>query len=274
MLMESRQWLEQELEQINKWERTQGKVRIWDRIGRIPFALLDKVTPDFIQDKLGKALDELGKFVQTGGGYLSSEKAVANYFSNQQVRTIADAAMMPVSAMDEAADRVAGTRTNIATVQGASTGFGGIFTLSLDIPVLLGLQLKTLQDIAMCYGFNPADPKERLFIVKVMQFVTSDNHGRDAILKQMGSLDAGSEKARREMVSELKGWREVVMSFRDRWGMKKMFQLIPVAGLVFGAITNRSTISELAETGAILYRKRRIQERLASLERNSQPAGL
>ncbi|EMR06805.1 EcsC protein family protein [Bhargavaea cecembensis DSE10] len=264
--MESRQWLEQELEQIRRWEKDQGKVRIWDRIGRIPFALLDKVTPEFIQNKVGKALDELGKFVQTGGGYLSSEKAVANYFHNQQVRTIADARRMPVSAMDEAADRVSGTRTNVATVQGASTGFGGIFTLSLDIPVLLGLQLKTLQDIAMCYGFDPADPKERLFIVKVMQYVTSDNHGRDSIIKQMDHLDGGSEEARREVVSELKGWREVVLSFRDRWGMKKMFQLIPVAGLVFGAITNRNTISELAEAGTILYRKRRIRERLATLD--------
>lgn len=270
--MESKQWLEQELEQIRKWEKNQGKVRIWDRIGRIPFALLDKVTPDFIQDKVGKALDELGKFVQTGGGYLSSEKAVTSYFNNPQIRTIADVRQMPVSAMDEAADRVTGTRTNIAAVQGASTGFGGIFTLSLDIPVLLGLQLKTLQDIAMCYGFDPVDPKERLFIVKVMQFVTSDSHGRDSILKQMDHLDGGSEEAKREVVSELKGWREVVMSFRDRWGMKKMFQLIPVAGLVFGAITNRNTISELAEAGAILYRKRRIRERLASLEQDAQTA--
>lgn len=267
--MESRQWLEQELEQIRKWEKSQGKKKIWDRIGRIPFALLDKVTPDFIQDKVGKALDELGKFVQMGGGYLSSEKSVANYFSNQQVRTISDAARMPVSAMDEAADRVAGNRTKMATVQGASTGFGGIFTLSLDIPVLLGLQLKTLQDIAMCYGYDPTDPTERLFIVKVMQFVTSDSHGREATLKQLDHLDQGSEEARREIVSELKGWREVVMSFRDRWGMKKMFQLIPVAGLVFGAITNRNTISELAEAGTILYRKRRIRERLASLKQRN-----
>lgn len=268
--MESRQWLEQELKAIEKWEKAQRKVWIWEKLGRLPFALLDKVTPAFIQDKVGKAVDELGKFVQTGGGYLSTEKAVSNYFNNQQVRTIADAEKLPVSAMDEAASRVAESRTSLATVQGASTGVGGVFTLSLDIPVLIGLQLKTLQDIAMCYGYNPVDLNERLFIVKVMQFVSSESHSRDTILRQMEKLDGAGDEARREVASELKGWREVIMSFRDRWGMKKLFQMIPVAGLVFGAITNRNAISELAETGAVLYRKRRIRQRLEAIEQNDR----
>ena len=41
-----------------------------------------------------------------------------------------------------------------------------------------------------------------------------------------------------------------------------MFQMIPIAGLVFGAFINRSAINDIGEAGMMLYRKRRIVERL------------
>jgi len=36
------------------------------------------------------------------------------------------------------------------------------------------------------------------------------------------------------------------------------FQMIPIAGLVFGAFINRSAVKDIAEAGKMLYRKRRI----------------
>ncbi|WP_040228543.1 EcsC family protein [Bhargavaea cecembensis] len=267
--MESKQWLEQELRQIRRWERSQGGSWFWERIGKIPFKILDKLTPAFIHRKIGTALDEIGKFIQTGGGYLSSEKAVSGFFQDSQIRTLADVPGLPIRMMDTAAERVGEGRSKAAAVQGASTGIGGIFTLSIDIPLLLGLQLKTLQDIAMCYGYDPKLPEERLFIVKIMQFVSSDASGKKLVLKQLGLMNENPDAARKEVVSELRGWREVVYSYRERWGWKKLFQMVPVAGFVFGAITNRGVIRELAEAGKVFYRKRRIEERLEWYDRDA-----
>lgn len=42
--------------------------------------------------------------------------------------------------------------------------------------------------------------------------------------------------------------------------------MIPIAGLVFGAFINRSAVNDIAEAGKMLYRKRRILERLAVQE--------
>ena len=63
----------------------------------------------------------------------------------------------------------------------------------------------------------------------------------------------------------MQGWREVVFSYRDQMGWKKLFQMIPIAGLVFGAFINRSAVNDIAEAGKMLYRKRRIIERLAPI---------
>lgn len=65
-----------------------------------------------------------------------------------------------------------------------------------------------------------------------------------------------------QVFSQIQGWREVVQTYRDSFGTKKLFQLIPVAGMIFGSISNKETIEDVAEAGKMLYRKRRILARL------------
>lgn len=262
---ETKEQLRKELKKSEDWEKDQSDLWFWEKIGRLPFKILDKFTPSFVQNKVGVILDELGQYVQSGGSYLSSVSSVTSYYPNREVKNLEDVAAIPILEMDQAVTKLTGNRKRLATVQGASTGIGGIFTLTIDIPLLLGMQLKTLQDIAICYGYNPEDKKERMYIVKVLQFVSSDIVGKKAILNQLSLIDSPEdEQAKREVISELQGWREVVFTYRDQVGWKKLFQMIPIAGLLFGAFINRSAVNDIAEAGMMLYRKRRIKERLAN----------
>jgi hypothetical protein len=264
-LIDSKDWLIEELKKVENWEKDQSGLWFWEKLGRLPFKLIDKLTPAFIQKKIGMILDELGQYVQNGGSYLSSESSLSTYYPDLADHTLEEAAKLPLSTMDQAVEKLTGNRKKLATIQGASTGIGGIFTLTIDIPLLLGLQLKTLQDIAICYGYDPKDKKERLFIVKCLQFVSADIVGKQSILKQITRFDQKDDTAKREVLSEMQGWREVVFSYRDQMGWKKLFQMIPIAGLVFGAFINRSAVNDIAEAGKMLYRKRRIIERLAPI---------
>ena len=261
--MDSQDWLKEELKKVENWEKDQSDLWFWEKLGRLPFKIIDKLTPAFIQKKIGVILDELGQYIQTGGNYLSSVSSLSSYYPDLTVHSLDEAAILPLSTMDKAVEKLTHTRKKLATIQGASTGIGGIFTLTIDIPLLLGLQLKTLQDIAICYGYDPNDKKERLFIVKCLQFVSADIVGKQSILKQLSHFDDKNDSAKREVLSEIQGWREVVFSYRDQMGWKKLFQMIPIAGLLFGAIINRSAVNDIAEAGKMLYRKRRIIERLA-----------
>ncbi|WP_419960853.1 EcsC family protein [Psychrobacillus sp. BM2] len=262
-MVDSQEWLQTELVKVETWEKDQGDLWFWEKLGRLPFKLMDKWTPKFIQTKMGSLIDELGQYVQTGGSYLSSTSKIKSYFPNLGIENMEDVNGLSISTMDKAVEGITKNRKNIATVQGAGTGIGGIFTLSIDIPFLLGLQLKTLQDIAICYGYDPNDKKERLFIIKCLQFISSDIVGKQVILSQLSKFDQQDEGTKREVLSEIQGWREVVLSYRDQFGWKKLFQMVPIAGLVFGAFINRSAINDIAEAGMMLYRKRRIVERLS-----------
>lgn len=261
-MTDSKEWLLNELKKVEEWEKGQSDLWFWEKLGRLPFKLIDKWTPEFIQSKIAFLLDELGQYVQTGGSYLSSVTSIPNYYEDSAVQTLNQVKKLPISSMDVASGKITSNRKKLATIQGASTGIGGVFTLTIDIPLLLSLQLKTLQDIAICYGYDPNEKEERLFVVKCLQFVSSDIVGKQAILAHLSQFDNPDDASKREVMSELQGWREVVFSYRDQLGWKKLFQMIPIAGLVFGAVINRSAVNDIAETGKMLYRKRRIVERL------------
>ncbi|WP_077617085.1 EcsC family protein [Bacillus sinesaloumensis] len=266
--MESKEILEIELKRIEAWEKEQSGLWFWERIGRLPFKILDKLTPKFIHDKIGVLLDEIGSYLQTGGKYLVQEKAILNLVekkTNTTIESISDIEKIPVQAMIEASQEHAEKWTKVATLQGATTGVGGIFTLAVDIPAILSMSLKTLQEIAIIHGFDPKDKNERIFIIKCLQFSSADIVGKQAILKELSSFYQGRSSSN-EMMSQLQGWREVVYTYRDQFGWKKLFQMIPIAGIIFGAISNRSMIQDLTETGNMLYRKRRILERMQDVQ--------
>ncbi|NYE06950.1 hypothetical protein F4694_003730 [Bacillus niacini] len=265
--VESIDYLNDELKKIEAWEKEQKDLWFWEKIGRLPFMLLDKLTPKFIQDKIGLAIDEIGNYIQTGGQYLIKEENILKKFAPDLSSDELDIGILeqvPISKMDEIADELRSSRTKMATVQGATTGIGGLFTLAIDIPVLLGLSLKVLQEISICYGYDPKEKSERIFIVKCLQFTSSDIVGKKAILEELSSFRQGGQN--QQMISQLQGWREVVTTYRDSFGWKKLFQMIPIAGMIFGAFINRSSINDVAEAGKMLFRKRRILERLYDID--------
>lgn len=281
--MESREILDGELEHILKWEKEQKDLFIWDKIGRLPFAMLDKVMPKAIKQKIGDSLNEVGQYLQTGGKFLVQKKKVAKLLQEEAERAgypmtsdyiyrleqdtntentakIHSAEKLPLEVLDRVADNITESRSKFAAAQGAATGFGGIVTIAADIPLVMGLSLKVLQEMALCYGYDPDDPLERVFIVKCLQFSSADIVGKKAIIEELADYDNPEKQV--EVISQMQGWREVFNSYSESFGWKKLFQLVPIAGMIFGSVSNKNTIQDVAEAGKMLYKKRLILQRL------------
>lgn len=275
MRTESKDDLLQGLKEVEAWEAEQKSLWFWERLGRLPFVLLDRITPQFVREKLGTAVDEMAAFLETGGTYLVQEEAVYSRFHARrgqgqgqgQALGAQEVTGVPLTVMNEVANEIKESRATFATVQGATTGIGGIFTLALDIPLLLGTSLKVLQEMALCYGYRPEEKRERLFVVKCLQFASSDIVGKKAIIEELSQFD--NPAAQKDVLAQLQGWREVVVTYTENFGWKKLFQMVPLAGILFGAYLNRSTVQDVAEAGMMLYRKRRILERLRQVEEES-----
>ncbi|MDK8182963.1 EcsC family protein [Paenibacillus sp. UMB4589-SE434] len=271
---EQRDTLLQAKMEIEKWEKEQRDLWFWEKIGRIPFMIIDKLSPKILQRKVGQVLDEVGSYLHTGGRYLIQEKHVLNKIEShwkktapQQGLTVAsidDVQHVPLAVRDEVASQLRESHKTAAFAQGATTGFGGIFTLAIDIPAILGISLKVIQETAISYGFDPNEREERVFVVKCMQFASSDIVGKQAILKELTEFHRADRD--REALSEMQGWRETMIAFTDNFGWKKLFQAIPIAGMVFGSFMNRSLIHDVAETAQMMYRKRVVLKMLQEMD--------
>uniref|UniRef100_UPI0020BFBB18 EcsC family protein n=1 Tax=Lysinibacillus sp. D4B1_S16 TaxID=2941231 RepID=UPI0020BFBB18 len=70
--------------------------------------------------------------IQSGGNSLINEQAmiqkVRNHSSTEHILGISDIGQIPLEDMITLSDKLQNERVKFATVQGASTGFGGIFT--------------------------------------------------------------------------------------------------------------------------------------------------
>src|SRR6478736_5514470 len=239
--MSEHEQLRVELRKIEKWEKDQKGLFFWERLARLPFSALDKVTPKFIHQKIEKLLDEIAKYVDNGGQYLANTSATLEKASAQ----LQEKKQLSIEDIQH------------LSLQETTTWVGVIFTLAIDIPFVLGLTLKTLQEVAVSYGYDPTEQEERIFMVKCMQFSSSDIVGKRAILEELASGN------RTQSLQQLQGWREVFLTYRDNLGWKKLFQMIPIAGMVFGAYINKQAISDIGEVGMMLYRKRRILEKVS-----------
>ncbi|MDQ3291437.1 MAG: EcsC family protein [Bacteroidota bacterium] len=141
-----------------------------------------------------------------------------------------------------------------AAAEGGITGAGGILLGLADFPLLLGLKLKMLYDIAALYGHNISDYKERIYLLFIFQLTFSSQEQRTHIYHQMVSW----EKQKHNLPDDIHqfDWRTFQQEYRDYIDLAKMAQLIPVIGAPVGAVVNYRLLDKLGRFAMNAYQMR------------------
>lgn len=143
---------------------------------------------------------------------------------------------------------------NTAAVEGGVTGAGGLLLGLADFPILLGLKIKLLFEIASLYGFDVNDYKERVYLLHIFELAfSSHEHRRNVYLKMVD----WAEKSR-QMPDDIHlfDWRSFQQEYRDYLDIAKMAQLIPVIGAPVGIVVNYRLVKKLGVTAMNAYRMR------------------
>jgi hypothetical protein len=144
-----------------------------------------------------------------------------------------------------------------AAVEGGVTGAGGILLGFVDFPVLIGIKIKLLFDIAVLYGFDINDYKERVYLLHIFELAfSSDSHRRDVYLEMIDW-----ENKSKDLPDDINqfDWRNFQQEYRDYLDIAKMAQLIPVIGAPIGFVVNSRLIKKLGITAMNAYRMRLIE---------------
>jgi len=180
------------------------------------------------------------------GVLFGAKHTTSNILSNVELRDREDAVRKKIDSY-----------RNTAAIEGGITGAGGILLGLADFPILLGIKLKLLFEIASLYGFNVYDYKERVYILHIFELAfSSDEHRRNIYLEmtdwetRCNSLPADINQF---------DWRNFQQEYRDYIDLAKMAQLVPVIGAPVGVIVNSRLIKKLGVTAMNAYRMRLIK---------------
>ena len=145
-----------------------------------------------------------------------------------------------------------------AAVEGGITGAGGILLGLADFPLLIGIKIKLLFEIASLYGLDVDDYKERVYILHIFELAFSSHKHRKTIYLKMENWDEKSK----ELPADIHqfDWRHFQQEYRDYIDLAKMAQLIPVIGAPVGILVNYRLIKKLGYTAMNAYRMRLLDD--------------
>ena len=146
-----------------------------------------------------------------------------------------------------------------AAVEGGITGAGGILLGLADFPILIGIKIKLLFDIATLYGFDVNNYKERLYILHIFELAFSSDVHRKNVYNKMTDWDQRTK----ELPDDIHqfDWRNFQQEYRDYIDLAKMAQLIPVIGAPVGVLVNYRLIKKLGITAMNAYRMRILKDK-------------
>ena len=141
-----------------------------------------------------------------------------------------------------------------AMAEGAATGAGGLLLGIADFPLLLGIKVKLLYDIAAIYGFDVKDYKERIYILNIIQLSFSSQEHMKRVYYNMANWRYYENK----LPSDINDfdWRKFQQEYRDYLDLAKLFQLVPFIGAAVGLLVNGRLLDKLGYTAINAYRLR------------------
>lgn len=151
-------------------------------------------------------------------------------------------------------DRRIDTYKKTGAAEGGITGAGGFLTSMADFPILLGIKIKMLFDIASLYGFDIKDYRERLYLLYIFQLAFSSDEERRKVYHTIEDWNSKLHTLPQDIHDF--DWLTFQTEYRDYIDLAKLAQLIPFIGAAVGAIANYRLIQKLGTTAKQAYRMR------------------
>ena len=227
------------LSELRQWQKKmQSKPSLLNRLSKGMQTKINSYIPEKVHNAITATIKQMIKGVLFG----------AKWTTKKPVEIVS------LQATEEALERMIKNYRNTAAAEGGITGAGGILLGLADFPILLGIKLKMLFDIAAAYGFDVKDYKERVYILHIFELAFSSQEHRQNIYVKMHNWDE-KKQALPDDINQFE-WRAFQQEYRDYIDLAKMAQLIPGIGAVVGVVVNYKLINQLGSTAMNAYRMR------------------
>ena len=233
---------QQAVKELYRWKKqVTKKPSVVDRFSKKMQGKLNSYIPEKIHTALTIAIRQMVRAVLFGAAYITSQKPGGDLLLTETAVRARIAAY-----------------SKTAAAEGGITGAGGILLGLADFPLLLGIKMKFLFDIAALYGYDVKDYRERLFMLTIFQLAFSGRQHRREIFSHAEHWDEYIQTIPPNL--EQFDWRAFQQEYRDYLDLAKMLQLVTGIGAIVGLVVNYKLIHKLGDTAMNAYRLRWQQE--------------
>jgi len=222
---------------------------------------------DSVFDTVGKAIEAL----------LSGLKSTTNYTINDiEIRArLEESSKMfkeKLEAVDETAHHYWNWHIAYAAGEGAFLGSGGIASLAADIPVILGMTIRLIQEIGICYGFEIDSENEKEYIMHILMagsaldiksktdYIMAIKKIETALIKvAQGKMDLSAAGEEIKAAALITASNEFAEKLGIQITKRKALQMVPLLGGLVGGCFNATFINDVGQSAYMNYRRRRIE---------------
>ncbi|MDC0358049.1 EcsC family protein [Oligoflexia bacterium] len=265
-----REYVENAKLEIEEWESQ--KPGFLNHVGDLVLIpaqhVASRLIPGFVQSAATKAVQKSVEKLSGAAQLISDEEEIQRYLEEELEKHKDE-----LRAADEVARHYWNWNIACGIGEGGATGALGLMGLAADIPALLTLSLRSIQQVGRSYGYDMQAWEEREYAMHIlrvgsassfkskMEFLVSLKHVEQVLVKvsveKMGAALAQKEIGRYSLLG-------VVTQFAEKLGVhltrRKALQMVPIIGAVVGASFNAVFVNDVGQAAYMLYRRRRIAE--------------
>jgi uncharacterized protein (DUF697 family) len=241
------------LEELKLWERKIiRRPSFMNKLSKSVQTKFNSYIPEKVHHAITVAIKQMIRGVLFGAEHVTREPA----------------SIISLEATEGNVRRLINSYKHAAAAEGGLTGAGGFLLALADFPILIGMKMKMLFDIAALYGYSVKDYKERIYLLHIFQLTFSSQQRRKEVYALM--INWNEQKLKLPDDIHQFDWRNFQQEYRDFIDLAKMAQLIPGIGAIVGFVVNYKLLKNLGETAINAYRKRWVDDkRLPMTNKNS-----
>ncbi len=273
------------LQEIKEWELAGPGLLIKsiDILG-LPLQMIIRSVPEAVKRSVGMAVMGFMEMLKDVSYWSFSNRGILREAEKCGIRAerISELADQDLEKLDRLARGYFVQNKVIAALEGAGCGLGGLALIAADIPVLLGIGFRSIQQIGMSYGFNMQEPEMVPAVmgvlhagsgigVAVKSSVLADMHITAAALAGNMAYREIADRTRTGVVVELLGRSTGILpkQLAENITRRKLSQLIPIAGAAIGAGFNYWFIGNIVVSAYMIFRKMRLEIKYPAGAENS-----
>lgn len=241
--------------------------------------LTDKLTPDNVKGSVSGVTESITEKLQDFSKWSVSKDDIIKATREFEIdyQTILELKKASIHDLDHVSKRFIDENTRMGTLSGIGTGLVGWAGLLADLPTLFLLSLRSIYQIALCYGFdledNNNDPEHTAYEMEYMMRIFKIATASDKIQKQRALAElkdfesghysdiyqtVGGDFTTRQMGKGATAFvsQRIIKEIVEQTISKKAAALVPGLGAIFSAGFNYVYLRDVGDAAYMLYRER------------------